>query len=320
MMTWQKKGLIFHAQKNLSNIGLNEGFAQSPQLLDMGNFVRVYFSTRKEDFKQKYLSNVFFVDFDKKFKKVLNVSRVPVVELGKLGAYDEHGIFPLHVRRFEGQIYGFIGGWSRRDSVSVDGAIGLAKSYDKGVTFVKESDGPILTSSVNEPFLIGDPFVVCHKKKYYMWYIYGTRWISSSESSFPERVYKIGMASSDNLKKWNKFGRQVIPDKIGPLECQALPSVCFYDNIFHMVFCYRYAFGFRKKKCNAYRLGYAYSKDLINWTREDKILNLNRSQSGWDSDMICYPHLASFDKNLFLLYNGNQFGKNGFGLAVLIKR
>ena len=41
------------------------------------------------------------------------------------------------------------------------------------------------------------------------------------------------------------------------------------------------------------------------------------SKDGWDSEMLCYPHVFKCDDNIFMLYNGNQFGRYGFGLAVL---
>ena len=37
----------------------------------------------------------------------------------------------------------------------------------------------------------------------------------------------------------------------------------------------------------------------------------------WDSDMLCYPHVFECDGQVYLLYNGNEFGRYGFGAAVL---
>ena len=84
-----------------------------------------------------------------------------------------------------------------------------------------------------------------------------------------------------------------------------------------MFFCYRSAFDFRKNKDNAYRLGYAYSNDIKNWTRDDSQVGIDVSKDGWDSDMLCYPHVFELNRKIYLLYNGNEFGKYGFGLAVL---
>jgi hypothetical protein len=37
----------------------------------------------------------------------------------------------------------------------------------------------------------------------------------------------------------------------------------------------------------------------------------------WDADMQCYPHAFECDGSVYLLYNGNEFGRYGFGLAKL---
>jgi hypothetical protein len=84
-----------------------------------------------------------------------------------------------------------------------------------------------------------------------------------------------------------------------------------------MFFCYREAIGFRKNKERGYRIGYAFSEDLINWTRDDDNVGIHTSENDWDSDMLCYPHVFSCDNKIYLLYNGNEFGRYGFGLAVL---
>jgi len=41
------------------------------------------------------------------------------------------------------------------------------------------------------------------------------------------------------------------------------------------------------------------------------------SKSGWDSEMISYPHVFELDDKIYMLYLGNQVGKAGFGLAEL---
>ena len=84
-----------------------------------------------------------------------------------------------------------------------------------------------------------------------------------------------------------------------------------------MFFCFREATGFRKIKERGYRIGYAYSDDLINWTRADDQAGIATTEGDWDSDMMCYPHIFHCDGKIYLLYNGNEFGRFGFGLAVL---
>ena len=175
----------------------------------------------------------------------------------------------------------------------------------------------MLTSSLNEPFLVGDPFVAIFDNLYHMWYIYGEKWITHYTEEHPQRVYKIGHATSLDGLSWIKEGKQIVSDKLNFDECQALPSVIKYDKKYHMVFCYREAIGFRDNKDNGYRIGYAYSDDLKNWIRDDKNVGIDISKDEWDSDMLAYPHIFHCDQKIYMLYNGNEFGRFGFGLAVL---
>jgi len=104
---------------------------------------------------------------------------------------------------------------------------------------------------------------------------------------------------------------------LGPDESQALPSIAEINGRYHMFFCYRQSFDFRKNKYRGYRIGHAYSDDLINWTRDDENPLLEVSSEEWDADMQCYPHVFECDGAVYLLYNGNEFGRHGFGLAAL---
>lgn len=315
-MKWAKHGMIFSPSEFRQELN-GMVYSQSPQALPIKNGVRVFFSTRILDSSGKYLSHIAFADFSRDFKEVQAVSNHLVIPLGGLGDFDEHGIFPIHIFQNQDKIFGYTTGWNRRKSVSADASIGLAISTDGGKTFQKLGRGPVLSSSLHEPFLVGDPFVLLIDKIYHMWYISGKRWILSEKTSDADRVYKISHAVSDDGIQWKKDNQTIIPDSIGSDECQALPSVLEVAGIYHMVFCYRDAIGFRTEPTKGYRLGYAYSRDLENWTREDEVLGLPLGGEDWDSQMMCYPHLFCLDGRIALLYNGNEFGKDGFGLAYL---
>lgn len=316
-MRWRKEGKIFDPTEHQLIDGCRE-FAQSPQALVFDDFVRIYFSTRKRDtVNSKYISHIAFVDMDKQFKRVLRTSTKPVIELGMRGAFDEHGIFPINVLRWQGRIHAFTCGWTRRVSVSVDTGIGAAISEDGGETFTKRGSGPVLSSSLHEPFLVGDGFVLPKEDTLHMWYIYGTQWKRYSPDAEPDRTYKIGYASSKDGLHWNKEGRQLIEDAISPDESQALPTVIFANGKYHMYFCFRQSSDFRKDPTRGYRLGYAHSEDMHHWVRDDAAGGMVPSPEGWDSDMQCYPHIFECEGKVFLLHNGNEFGRHGFGLARL---
>lgn len=115
-MEWSKMGKIFDpTQYKLIN-DCSE-FAQSPQALVFEDYVRIYFSSRKKSDNGKFISYIHFIDMDKEFKEVINISKETVIELGELGCFDEHGIFPMNVLRFDNKIYAYTSGWTRRVSV-----------------------------------------------------------------------------------------------------------------------------------------------------------------------------------------------------------
>ena len=278
-----------------------------------------YFSTRAVDpVNNKYLSHIAFVDMKKNLRDIIRTSTDTVIPLGDLGCFDEHGIFPMSVMRHGNAVYGYTCGWNRRTSVSVDTAVGLAISHDNGLTFQRIGDGPVLAASLHEPYLVGDGFVKVINGIFHMWYIFGTGWKKFSPESMPDRTYKIGHATSKDGIEWTKEeARSIIPDRIGADESQALPTVISIGQRHHMFFCYRESFDFRQTKGRGYRIGHAWSDDLLNWTRDDKNPQLEGSPGEWDSDMQCYPHVFECDGKVFLLYNGNEFGRYGFGLAEL---
>ena len=316
-MKWKKLGQVFDPTRYPKLDGRFQ-FAQSPQALAFDGFVRVYFSTREREPDGMYFSHVAWVDFDPLFRHVVGVSQRPVLSRAGLGCFDEHGVFPFSPIRHGSRLLAYTTGWSRRLSVAVETEIGLAESHDGGETFLRLGAGPVLSASMNEPFLVADGFVRVYAGIFHMWYIFGTEWQHYHPDAAPERTYKIGHATSVDGIFWEKEeARQVVPDILGAQECQALPTVAYIGDSWHMYFCYRQSFDFRTNASRGYRLGYARSHDLLNWTRDDSGMGIGFSESGWDSSMMCYPHLFESGGRNWMLYNGNDFGKMGFGLATL---
>lgn len=316
-MKWRKLGRIFDPGQFRLPHGCT-GFAQAPQTLVFDDFVRIYFSTRFREPDGKYLSHVAYVDMKKNLRDVIGVSTHTVIPLGKLGCFDEHGIFPMNIVRHGKEIYGYTSGVNRRVSVPADGAIGLAVSRDDGFTFQRLGDGPVLAPSLHEPCIVVDPFVKIVDGVFHMWYVFGLGWKRAVSDAAPDRVYKIGHATSPDGVRWTKEeARRIIGNRLGDDECQALPTVITLGSRHHMFFCYRQTFDFRTNRDRAYRIGHAWSDDLIDWVRDDEDMALDVTPGDWDGDMLCYPHAFACDGQTYMLYNGNEFGRHGFGLAVL---
>jgi len=82
-----------------------------------------------------------------------------------------------------------------------------------------------------------------------------------------------------------------------------------------MWYCYRSSHDYRDG-AGAYRIGYAESVDGLDWIRMDDRHGLPVVEGGWESTMTCYPFVTEVDSRLLMFYNGNGFGRTGFGYAV----
>jgi hypothetical protein len=313
---WKKLGKVFDPTK-IEGLDWMKEFAQAPSVLLFDQFVRVYFSCRPlPDKNGQYVSYTGFVDLDRKnLFNIIDVASQPILKLGGLGTFDEFGTYPTSVIRNGNEEWAYYAGWTRCESVPFNVAIGLGISHDHGETFEKLGKGPLLSYSLDVPFIVGGPKVRKFNNRWYLWYIVGRKWIKFNGKS--EIVNKIRMAESSNGLDWIKNAKDIIENKFGMDECQASPDVFYYNNKYHMFFCYRQATDFRINKNRSYRIGYAYSDDLTNWTRDDSKGGIDVSSEGWDSEMIAYPHVFELDGSIYMFYLGNQVGKYGFGLAQL---
>jgi predicted GH43/DUF377 family glycosyl hydrolase len=316
MFTWEKVGRVFDPTSTGGKRKWLKEFAQAPATLIFEDFVRVYFSCRPPaDENGQYCSYSAYVDFDRRdLTKILRVSDQPILSLGGLGEFDEFGTYPVSVIRHDSKVVAYYAGWTRCESVPFNTAIGMAVSQDQGVTFNKFGPGPVISYSPDEPFVMSGPKIRFYNQRYYLFYIAGRKWIL--DNGRPEPVYKIRMASSDDGIRWEKHNKDLIESVIEDDEAQASPDVYFDGQTYHMFFCYRYSRGYRGH-AKGYRIGYAFSQDLINWTRDDSKVGIDVSSDGWDSEMISYPHVFELDGEIYMLYLGNQVGKCGFGLAKM---
>jgi predicted GH43/DUF377 family glycosyl hydrolase len=87
-----------------------------------------------------------------------------------------------------------------------------------------------------------------------------------------------------------------------------------------MWYSYRGIVGYRDDPSESYRIGYAESSDGVRWQRQDEVVGIEPSESGWDSEMIAYPSVYEHHGTNHLLYNGNGFGASGLGHAVEASR
>lgn len=318
MFKWKKLGKLFDP-KDLNGSSWMKEYAQSPSALVFDDRVRVYFCSRPGPASDgQYTSHLAYIDVDRSDPMhVLRVCSEPALPLGGLGCFDEFGTNPVSVIRDGNTLRVYYAGWTRCESVPFNSAIGVALSRDGGESFERLGPGPVLSYSPDEPYLMGSPRIRRFGARWVLSYVAGKAWLRGDDGK-PEPIYKIRMAMSDDGLEWHKIGRDLIDDRLGELECQACPDILEHAGRYHMFFSYRTSRDY-KIGAGGYRIGYASSVDLLHWSRQDERAGMQVSAEGWDSQMVSYPNVFALDGCHYMLYQGNEMGRSGFGLARLIE-
>lgn len=277
--------------------------------------LRIYFGTR--DAKNISFTTFAEVKADNP-AAVLYVHDRPILSPGKPGTFDDCGVMPSWVVNRKNEKYLYYTGWNVRNTVPYHNAIGLAVSHDGGITFKKISEGPIIDRNNIEPYFSALGCVLQENNLWRMWYLSCLKWVDFNNRVEP--FYNIKYAESRDGINWEREGKVCI-DFNSDKEC-AIARACVIQESgrYEMWYSYRNLENYRTDTSNSYRIGYAESKNGIDWKRKDDEAGIDVSADGWDSQMIEYPFVWQDNKKRYLFYNGNGFGKSGFGYAVLEKR
>jgi len=309
-MKWIKKGLVYVPDGRYQ---WNQSHAQLPIVDAASKQVwRIYFATRDADNR----SNASFVEVEAGCpERILYQHNQTILALGRLGSFDESGIMPVSLVNHDGKKYLFYAGWTRRVTIPYHNSIGLAISNDRGQTFQKVGDGPILDIRPREPYFTGTAQVLIDDGVWKMWYQSCTKW--EVRNGHPEPFYHIKYAESADGINWCRTGVVAIDYKDENEGGICSASVLKENCTFRMWYSTRGAEDYRHNRANTYRIGYAESGNGIDWTRKDDEVGIDVSTEGWDSEMLAYPFVLKHGGRTFMFYNGNGFGKSGFGYAVL---
>lgn len=304
-MKWQKKGLIYCPNGEIS-WQHNSFMTPVPVILD-NETIRVFGGVRDES----GVSRIGFVDISSDDpSNITFVSKDPVIDIGEDGCFDDNGIILGSLLNDGEKWRMYYVGFQKVGKVKFYAFSGIAESNDL-LNFKRKSQTPVMERKDWMRYIGAIHTVIKDGNNYKVFYAAGNDWKVIGENTYP--VYSSYYTESEDGYNFNyKINREIVrPDeteyRIGR------PTVYKDDDGFYKMFC-----SYDKKTKN-YGIAYFESQDCLNWHRKDnKIIGLNRSDSGWDSEMVCYPSIIKTDNKTYLFYNGNGMGRTGFGYAELI--
>ena len=254
-MLWVKKGLIFCPDGRIS-WAQKYAFPPTPFFIN-NHILRVYVAFCDEN----TVGRIGFVDVDPANpSRIRKISEKPVLDIGTIGAFDENGVIPLSIVKFENKIFLYYVGYQLGFKVRYYQFQGLAFSKDGGNSFKRVSKVPILDRSDKELLNRTSAFVMYEENKFNMWYVAGSEWVEVKGKCLP--VYNLRYLESEDGIKWGKEGKVCLDFKNDDELAFGRPYIIRDQGIYKMIYSIR-------KKSVGYRLGYATSKNGIIWERND---------------------------------------------------
>jgi len=302
--TWRPLGKVLSPP---ANAPWCVSHASYPTAMPMsGERVRVFFSTRDASNRSSAASVDVAIDGDR--FELLGVPRGPLLGPGARGCFDADGVTVTSVIAHHGHLYAFYLGWTVLVHVPFTNFIGLAVSDDGGETFHRHSTAPVVGRSPENPLTIGYPLVISDGSGWRMWFGSHLKWGAQGM----EMLHVIKEARSSDLVDWTPSDDVVI-DVAGaadPAEFAiSRPSVLREaDNSLSMWYA---------RRRPHYELGFARSADGVRWERRDQDLRFVGTPEPWEDRERSYPFVFDHRGHRYMLYNGNGYGREGFGIAVL---
>ncbi|MBX7100006.1 MAG: hypothetical protein K1X89_19995 [Myxococcaceae bacterium] len=302
MPTFRKLGLVY-APNGSAPWARQAAMLPTPLMLDEHR-VRVYFASTDEH----TVGRVGFVELDvRRPLDVLRESSAPVLDIGVPGAFDDNGVNPCCLVQDGAELRLYYVGYQLHRKIPYTLFTGVAVSRDGGETFERRSQAPVLDRTDGELFFRTAPFVAKEGAHWRVWYIAGAGWTQLGGRTQP--LYSLHTLTSPDGLSFQGRGQELLaprtPDEIG------------FGRPFFRSTAQGHELYYSVRSPTGYRLGFARSADRLHFERADDALVLEGATAAWESEMTCYSALVETRHSTLMLYNGNGYGRTGFGAAVL---
>lgn len=229
---------------------------------------------------------------------------------GEPGWFDCDGAISVCIVRHGARTYLYYVGWQNLPDTLWQCDTGRAVLDLDALTLTREFKGPVLGRDKDNPLFAAATAFHVDGDTWRTWYNSGLRWEKTAAGW--KHFYGLHYAESRDGVQWKCEPGLVLPFKDEHEYAFGRPSVVRRDGTYFMWFAHR-----ASATIATYRIGFASSQDGRRWDRRDELSGIDVSPSGWDSQMVCYPYLFEHRGRMYMLYNGNNYGETGFGLAVM---
>ena len=299
---WEKKGLIYEPA------GREYSHGSHPCAIHIKDDLFVIAFTRRDAQQRSHI----FLSYATVSKGQVRLHGHPKLALipGAPCCFDCDGVISVCFVQHGGRFYLYYVGWQNLPDGLWICDTGRAVLDPDQLSLSREYQGPVLGRDKSNPLFAAATAFHVSGDVWQTWYNSGIKWEKTSHGW--KHYYGIHYAHSTNGVDWVCEPGLVLPFADEYEYAFGRPSVILVEDTYFMWYAHR-----ATKTIETYRIGFASSSDGRHWKRRDGLAGIDASSSGWDSEMICYPCVFEHQGLVYMLYNGNGYGKSGFGLAVM---
>ena len=249
---------------------------------------------------------------DLKFACDINSFQYPWIPRGALGTYSDHGIIPSCAIKLNKKSYAlYTIGFDSKNATIFSASSGLV-ILNEDLSVAKIYEGPILERGPDDPYWAASPYVIKIASNYHMLYTSAIGYKNSGEDKILHHQYVIKSKKSLSHLYFPTESHLFINKESNNEYAIARPSVINHKGTYHLFYCKRET---------------SYSKDYQIFCRSNEnfsLLNLSPEKHVNISNLVdnnfinckCYPYPFTHNGKLYVLYNGRDYGKTGFRIAV----
>jgi hypothetical protein len=301
IIRFRRLGKLFGPETFLAQ-GIAITYTSNPVAYHLhGSLFRIYFNSR--DTMNR--SEVWSVDFDLQAMQIVESSlKVQLDYRGKFPQYCQNGIslgsvFTLSNERF----IGFMG-WYVPHRKHWVGEIGRLR-IDSEFNLELFDSSPWIGISPDDPVSLSYPAVQEVKGGSDIWYGTTRTW----DAGNGEMLHTLERSHLDHYGAITKT-QAVVPYQLGEAQAFSRPSLINAGGVT------LFSYSFRGNQ-NKYQIAVRTMEAIGESVEFGEPSVFSPGQIAWENEMVEYPYMVQYQGKIFMLYNGNSFGKSGIGLAEI---
>jgi predicted GH43/DUF377 family glycosyl hydrolase len=308
-MKWRKMGLIIEPDKS-KWWGQKYCIYPTPLFIEKSGVIRIYFASTDND----NFGRISFVDVDPANpSRIISRNDKVILDTGKEGTFDCCGVSPSCITEVGNKMLLYYNGFERTSITPYHIYSGVAEI--QGDALIRLKSAPVLDRKEDEYIIRAGQTIVKENDVLRTWYVSAYGWEKMNTNIFHDKympLYGIKYAESTDGINWTASDQFCIRSNNDQEFGFGRPWVIKENDRYKIWYSIR-------ERNRPYRIGYAESVDGKNWIRKDKEAGIEASETGWDSEMICYASVIKVNSKTYMFYNGNNNGATGFGYAELME-